>query len=521
MEKNRLLILPFLAGLLLMGYSWYLSYPIASVSARDIVFNHISILYWFSLPLLLASMFLIAVTTKSNFLKWLLSIGIVLTFFSLFYFYYMMPTGDSQYFRGLTEYFVSTKNLDSSQLVHDYYQWPAFFILADIVTSVSGLPLINYEFLIYTLIAVLLTTGLYLYASKKHNLSGFIMVAVFFMSVYYFLDYQAVPYSLALGLLFLLFVLETFQNSASLIIMKIVLFAGLLITHFFVPLFYVLYLMIRALLDRQRQSRSFYTVFFLLALVSYFLVQITIARFSFGQLIVNLTKTPMSYSNMAAAATGTAVPNAINIVAQFFSRTVTVSVVVICVVGFVFLLLKRKMGNLEKAIFSTGAFYVLFGIVLNTLGERGIPLLFIPLSLGATYLLKIRFRRYFIGFLLILLILFLFVPLHQAFNNEIQFQTREAYIADNFFIENYNWKNPGLVVSDFRTNTYLVTKLSATEYIQPGLQIGEKPDAILYSPQFVGLDLGNYTSMESLSQGEKLTLTYNDGFSYILINGQH
>lgn len=504
-----------------MGYSWYLSYPITSISANDYVFNHISILYWFSLPLLVASMFLIAVTTKSNFLKWLLSIGIVLTFFSLFYFYYMMPTGDSQYFRGLTEYFISTKNLDSSQLIHNYYQWPAFFILADVVTSISGLPLANYEFLIYTIIAVLLTTGLYLFASKKHNLSGFIVVAVFFMSIYYFIDYQAVPYSLALGLLFLLLVLETLQKSASLIIIKIVLFAGLLITHFFVPLFYVLYLMFRALLDRQRQNRSFYRGFFLLALVSYFLVQITIARFSFGQLIVNLTKTPMSYSNMAAAATGAAVPIAINNVAQFFSRTITVAVVVMCIAGSVFLLIKRKMGNLEKAIFSTGAFYTIFGVVLNTLGERGIPILFVPLSLGAAYLVKNRFRRYFIGFLLILSILFLFVPLHQTFNTEIQFQTREAYIADNFFIEHYNWKNPGLVVSDFRTNTYLVSKLSVTEYIQSGLQIDEKPDAILYSPQFVGTNLGNYSSMESFSQGEKLTLVYNDGFSYVLINGQH
>jgi hypothetical protein len=433
----------------------------------------------------------------------------------------MMPTADSQYFRGLTEYFIKTKSLDPSQLNHNYYQWSAFFVLADIVTSVSGLPLANYEFLLYTIIGVLLTTALYVYASKKHEMAGFLTVAVFFISIYYFLDYQAVPFSLALGLLFLLFMLETQQKNTGLIITMIVLYASLLITHLFVPLFFVLYLLVRSLFDRNKQNRSRYRTFFLFALVSYFLAQLTLAKFSFGQIIINIAKAPAGYSYIASVTMAPAVSIPINVIAQFFSRTVTIAVVIICVAGSVFLLIKRKMGTLDKAIFLTGVIYALLGTVLSTLGERAIAIFFIPLSWGAAYLFKSRFRRYFIGVLLVLLILFLFIPLHQSFGTEIPFQTRETYIADNFFIDHYNWENPGLVVSDFRTNTYLAAKLSVTEYIQPWLQIGEKADAILYSPQFVGLALGNYSSMESLSQGEKLNLVYNDGFSYVLINGQH
>ena len=112
-----------------MVYSWLQSYPLSVVSLTDLVFYHVSVLYWVSLPLLLGSMFLIGLTTKNIYLKWLLTIGFLLTIYSLFYFYQMIPTSDSQYFRGLNEYFASTNDLNAYQPNHLYYQWPSFFIL--------------------------------------------------------------------------------------------------------------------------------------------------------------------------------------------------------------------------------------------------------------------------------------------------------------------------------------------------------------------------------------------------------
>jgi hypothetical protein len=517
LEKNRLLLLPFSVGLVLMIWSWYLSYPLTAISANDFVFNHISIFYWISLPLLLASMFLMALTTKSDLLKWALSVGIVLTLFSLSYFYSMMPTNDSQYFRGLTEYFIKTKNLNSSQLNLNYYQWPAFFLLADIVTSVSGLPLANYEFLLYAIIAFLLATTLYVYASKKHNMAGFLTVAAFFISIAYFLDYQSVPFSLALGLLFLLFMLEIQKKNAASIITMIVLYASLLLTHLFVPMFFVLYSLMRGLLDKNRQNRSFYRNFFLFALISYFAVQITIAQYNFAQVITNITKAPTTYSSIISATVASSNSYTIDVIAQFFSRAVTIASVGICIAGVILLLIKREMDVIDKAILLTGIVYSVLGAILNTLGDRAIAIAFIPISLGAAFLFKGKFKPYLAGLFLVLLMLFLFVPLHQSFNTQIPFQTRETYIGDNFFIDHYNWENAGFVVADFRTATYLQSKLSSYIYIFTLLSVGDKPDAILYTPQFVGSKLGNYSSMESLSQGERLNLVYNDGSSYVLI----
>jgi hypothetical protein len=432
----------------------------------------------------------------------------------------MTPTPDSQLFRGLSEYFIKTKNLDPSQLNHTYYEWPAYFILADVVTSVSGLPLASYEFLLYGLIGILLTTGLYVYACKKHNVAGYLTVAAFFISLISFVDYQAVPFSLALGLLFLLFMLETRQKSASVTVTMIVLYAGLLLSHLFVPLFFVLYLFLRSLLDKNRQNKRFYRSFFLFALISYFIVELTLAKFSLGSIIKGLIQTPnmSSYSSIVTQTVGSSsVPIQINDIAQFFSRGVIIAFIGLCVIGLILLFFKRKTDALDKAIFLSGLVYLALGAVLNTLGYRALAVVFIPLSLGAAFLLKGKFRSYIAGLFLILLILFVFVPIHNSFSTEITEQTRENYVADNFFIDHYNWQNPGSVVSDFRTNTYLEAKLNVYVYINAWLPAGGKANAILYTPQFVGTNLGNYSSMESLSKGEKLSLVYNDGFSYVLI----
>lgn len=208
MEKNRLLLLPFLAGLILMGYSWYMSYPLSVDSPTDFVLNHISIFYWISLPLLLASMFLMATTSRSNTLKWGVSVGFVLTLFSLSFFYYRLPGSDSHFFRGLIEYFTRTVNFNPSEADCIYFQWPSFFILAKTVTSLSGLGETSFEFLIFGIISFLFATTLYIYSYRISKNWGFLIVPAFFISMFYFLNYQAVPFTLSFALLFLLFMLE-------------------------------------------------------------------------------------------------------------------------------------------------------------------------------------------------------------------------------------------------------------------------------------------------------------------------
>jgi hypothetical protein len=515
LEKSRLLLLPLFFGLALMVYSWFVTYPISTVSANDLVFYHVSIYYWLSLPLLLGSMFTLAITTKNCLIRWVLSIAIILTIFSIFYFYYMIPTADSQYFRGLVENFIKTGKLDPSPQHNTYYQWPGYFVFADILTQVTGLSVANFEFLMISIIGFLFGSTLFVYASKRNYNFGVPIVVAFFVSIILFMDYQSCPFSIAISLLFLIFLLETSPRTNSSTIMILVLFASILITHLFVPVFLVLYVLLRSFMGNNADKRFYRNIFFITIIV-YFSVELTLAKFSFEQIVINLTKLSTTYSEIVYNTFGAAHPSEINLISQSFSRFIIVASIGICATGFLLFLIKRKTNTVDRAILLTGVIYSVLGGVLNTLGYRAIAIAFIPISLGAAYLFRGKFRKYMTLIFLIILILFPFVPMHQTFNTIPLFHSKESYNVDNFFSDHYVWKDSDLVIAGY-ASIYLSDKTTKSENIQVYANVWEEPDAILYTPQYVETDLGNFTNLQTTLSAENLNLLYNDGTSFIII----
>jgi hypothetical protein len=450
----------------------------------------------------------------------MIAFGIVLSIYSLSYFYCMLPGSDQQFYRGMTEYFVETRNLDPLQPNHGYYQWPFFYVLSYIVSSICGLSIRNLEFLLYTIIGFILAISLHSYASKAYKNGGFLAVPVFFISIFLFLNYQCGPFALALSLVFLIFMLETQQKNNGLIITVILLFTSIVMTHLFVPLFFIIYLMLRAILYKDKH----YSTLLLFALTLFFVYQITIAQYSFSTYIRFFLTAPSDYSSIIQTTTAAA-QTPIDAVAQMFSRSVTIAFVAISGLGFMFLLVKRKLRTLDKAILLTGIFYSGVGIFFAALGARAIPLAFIPVSLGAAWLFQSTFRPYlkyiFSVLIVVLLILFPFIPLHQSFNYLVLFQTQEAYVAENFFIEYSNWDKTTHILAYHSVIPYLEAKLGVNTYFTAYLQDGREPDIIFYT---VGLGKSllnqNYT-MERIFYEEKLNVAYTNGFSYIATKAQY
>ena len=515
LQKNKLLLVPFLLGLLFLLFSWFLSYPLAIDFANDFVFYHVSILYWISLPLLLVPMYLTALTTKNYALKWIISIGIVVILYSMSYFYSMLPGSDSHYFRGMTEYVGESKNLNPTLPNHKYYQWPSFFILSYIASSISGLGITNFEFLFYTVIGFLLSASLHVYASRAYKNNGFLMVIVFFISMFYFLNYQDVPFSLALGLLFLIFMLETRKKSTGLTITIELLFAGIVLTHAFVPLFFIIYLLFRTIVDKSK----YYGQLFLFALSIFLIIQLTIAHEAFATNILVLLNSSSEYSSVIQSSiTPASVP--VDDIAQLFSRATTIVAIAICVIGFLFLIIKRKLRNLDKALLLTGMFYTGLGVFLAALGSRAIVIAFIPVALGAVWLFESKIHPYlkkiFSAFVIVLLILFLFIPLHLSFNSSIQFQTQESYKAENFLIQHAEWEKSPYVFAYSRVIPYVQSKIAFDTPITPYLDTEGKPfDIVLYTVG-LGKDLltQNYTLQKIISE-DNLNLVYSTGVSII------
>jgi hypothetical protein len=531
--KSLLLAILLLLGLSFIVLAWYFSFPLSINSANDFIFYHISILYWIGLPLTLTSMYLIAIRSKSKNLHCVMTVGIFLALYSISYFYALLPGSDSVYFRGLNEYYLRTNNLATNQNGHLYYGWPSYFIITKVALLFSGLQLVTFEFFLYSLVGALIGIGLYKYFSKNNNIYlsesnerfTILPMIVFSLTMFNFFNYQAVPFSLAVSLLLLLIMVEKRSSSnfgASNTVLYLLIFIGICFIHLFVPLFFVLYLIVQYFLSRKAR----YYKLSLLTIGIYFAVQVFQAPGSFEYYMQTIFRNLFSNEYSYAAQLALASKNVfINNIAQIFSRIDFILAASICVIGFVVLLLRKRLSNIDKAFFVSSLMYAIMGIFTPILGTRAIPLAFIPISLGVYSFAKGRTWAILRVLLLVCLVFFVFASIHQTFQLEPQFQTTESYQAENYLLRSYNWSNavPN-VLSQRVMTTYLVTFEQNANFYDDYSQnyvFFNRYDIILYTPGLGESIQTQNLSLYNLTANSEFDLTYNNGYSYLFIKASN
>jgi hypothetical protein len=509
--KSKLLLIPLLIGFALLFYSWYYSYPITINATDTTIFSQLNWLYWVGYCVTIASMYLLSLTIKTSLLKWLLVVSVIAVLFSLQFFSYYLPGSDTQYFRGLTENFINTKNLDPSGPSHYYYQWPSYFITRYIGAAISGLSIQSLEFVYYFILGLLLSTSLFVYVSKKFKNSEFVVVLTFFISMFSALNYQFVPFTFSFCFVILVFMIESSEKSNKVTAISILFALSTILAHAFVPLFLILYFFIRYIVTRTND----YKVLFSFSLVGYFVVQLTIAKLSFYSNIASVASISSEYSSIVSATLQTA-QNQIDVLAQLFSRASTICLLLLCGIGFAVLVLKRKLRTIDKSILLTGFLYSSIGVVLYALGSRAIPILFIPICLGIGYLFE-RFRKFLKYGLLLLIILSVAIPLHQTFGNQDQIQTKADYRTENYLISKNSWNSssPVFIFAEYRATTYLQPKLSDTAYFGWTPTELNSSDIVVYTTTLrLGLTSDNQTFIDSNNR------LYDNGFSSIDMRSQ-
>jgi hypothetical protein len=506
LKKLLLLAILFFAGLVLVVYSWYASFPISASPNANLVFLEIYPLYWPGLVLLLISIYLFAVNTKSNLVSWAFTIGLVLIFFSLSFFFNLLPGSDCTYFRGLNQYFIKTDNLDTSQLSHGYYQWPAFFLLTKYVTSISSVPLYIFEFFQYSLIGILLITTLFIYAYRYWHDKRPTLVIAFFISSYFFFNYQDVPFSLAIALLFIiLLILESKTKNLATFTTILLIFVCISLMHAFVPLFYIIYLLIRFIVKRSK----WYSALLLLTSVIFFVTQITLASKAF-LFNIALIFNRSDYSAVINHALNP-ISNPMDVIVQFFTRSTSVILLATCFVAFAVMLYNRKLRDVDKAIFLTGLIYTVLGFALYTLGTRAIPIALIPVCLGACYFFDHKTKRLRKILFVILLAFSVSLPMHLTLSNPpMLFQTNSDVLGANFVIENYNWSQYNRVLLDNGLMWYIYPQIS-----------GNSELVNVYSMEYKNEDLMGYNCIVFSTNLKNELLTANvsiENMSYSLMD---
>ncbi len=391
----------------------------------------------------------------------------------------------------------------------------------------SGLELANFEFLMYAIIGIMLTTALFIFATKQYKNGGFLAVVVFFIAMYYYLNYQFAPFTIAFLLMLLALALEGEKWNSGRMFIILILFVGMTLSHAYVAVFYVLFLAIKTILRRNTWNRNL----FVLLLTIYLLYQLTLTNNALNTYVQQFTKLDASVSGIAGlSVTPVIVP--IDAIAQKVLSAELIITVAICAIGFLILIIKRKTRDFDKAIFLTGLGYFLFGLVFWVLGARAIPLAFIPVSIGAAYLFETKLKKFLTAIFLVLLILLVFMPLHGSFLKGIDFsQTDDAYKAENFMLDKYNWTNGGTILTHGPVSDYILSKLELEETIGTFIERDDTTNfarfyqysGILYTTG-LGQRLSyamageNYTIYKAINS-TNYNVLYNNGISLILVKG--
>jgi len=465
-----------------------------------------------------------AVLFERNSSKWIATVGIVMFMYSLAYFYWFTPGVDSKYVRGQTEYFVETGDLDPLKPWHSYYQWPLFFVLSKMAYTL-GLDLRCFEFILFGLFGFLYATSLYSIFHKFSKDGAYLAVITYFLIMYHYFNYQFAAFSLGIGLLFILFMVDTRENKTrATVLTTLIIFTSMTLLHAFLPLFFIAYTFTKYIFSRDRE----YVSLFLITLVIYSIVLMIQAVIFFPRAIEQLLSLhSLEYIRLSRSFFIEA-PAPLAELAQTIDRTIFIATALLAGSGFFILLLKRKFGHANIALFLFGTIYSIAGALLPILGVRAFAIVCIPVSLGVTYFQKTRFRMYFQCLFLIIIMLFTFVPLHSSYvstRSQINFQTQDNYECTNFLIRYYYLNETRLMLTDFRTGWYLVTRSDQIDYGSIEDDSSEyfprdinDYDCILFT---IALEKGflkhNYTTKSIFQELNELNIIYNSGGSYILI----
>jgi len=525
--RKALLVFPvFITGFVFILVSWFTSYPVTMETPFEFVPDKISPFFWIGLSIVCASLYAMALLSKSDLVASISTLSIIMLIYSSAYFFWFMPGIDADSFRGLTEYFVETGDLNYLVPYHSYFQWPLLFTFYRTACTI-GLDLRLLEFVIFGLIGLFYAVSLYSLAHKSSKYSAIFAVVSYFIIIWWYIDYQAVPFTLGFGFLLILFMLDSFEDKkpATKLIM-LLLFTAITLTHSFVPLFFIIYAFVKYVLSKDRK----YIGLTLITLIIHSVVLTSRATLFFQMGIEQLLGLEeyvfVSFTRVMTTVVTSQTP--LQELVQTISRVNFAITGLLASIGFIILIAKRKLDKANLALLLSGSIFLVGAVALPILGTRALQIMAIPLSLGVAYLQNTKFKKVFQGLFLIIIILFVSAPAYTSFNStsrHLPSQPESVHSCANFLIDYYYPNETSLTGTDFKTSGYLAAKLQA-----PHVTLGDSPlgfgvydihdyRCILYT---IGLEKVllriNYTEVSIFQEMSDFSVFYNSGNSHILVN---
>jgi hypothetical protein len=383
-----------LAAIVLLLLSWGKSYPLHQESVNLPFISSIYWTYWVSYLLFAITFCWIALTTHSAPLKWGAAIGFFTLMNSLAYFYYFVPGSDT-WFRNLMPAYLSGGFISSQGL--GIYSWPGFFLLINMLTDITKLPM-NLAVSLFYFITGFVIVSMVFFIATRHGFDGFWSVVIFSILGFFYLDYQFAAQTLALVfVMILLFVDYSYGKSLPGLVTVLTVVAAAAFTHAFMLVYYAFYVFIRAIRNRRYWIIGIFAITIAVISNSFLTFSavsgLVIAAINSIQVIVGLS----SYGAMVS----TAVTNTSPFVT--YARLTILAAAVVSGIGLIHLIRKRKALPQDIALTLAATLSLVVGAAIALIGTRAIQLAFVVAAIASGHFPELLHSRKFRGGLLLFL----------------------------------------------------------------------------------------------------------------------
>jgi len=423
-------------GFILITLSWYYTYPIYISSIDEVTFSQFFALLWPGLLFSLIGIFLIGYYSSRKIIQaTCCCLCPILLYITTFFFSYI-SSSDCGNARSI---FLVFQKVGINSHIISYFEFPHYFVLNEILHQTCGVNEKGVALISFILYGILLALFLYLIFSKlmgqKYNQLSFLLVIIYFIGMFSFLNYQWAPQTLALVYFFLLIFVSIYLLSEPLTIvwkcLTILIFLSLTLTHSFIPLVFLLFFGILTIKKRYLLQLLLFMISIYLFITIYFtMIHLEMYIETFRQSIQGFGGDYTAFVSKSFREPEDAMSQIISNINRI--RIPLVWIIALC--GTVLLFLKRKIEFFLIALSIAGGAYLTVGIFYSILGLRTFQILFIPMTIGFTFFI-FKWKKLTLFVILVILILAVFGPMRMAYN-ETQFQTDEEANACNFLANN-------------------------------------------------------------------------------------
>lgn len=429
-------------GLILIIISWIYSYPIRL--SDNLTFYQFFPSLWPGIACMVISLFFLGYFSQKKFIQSICASLFPILLYIHFFFFSYAPSSDSGNVRGMFHVFQKT-GIDPN--VIPYFDFPIYFIhnkIQYLLLNINENGIAAVSILFY---GVLLGLFLYLFLSDQKNkfnnqIMPFILVIIYFIGMYSFLNFQWVPQTLALVYFFvLLFIASRLWEKSGQKqweFMMLLLFVPFSFTHAFLP---VIFLFFFALITIKKRH-LFYLFLIMVSLLTAFILYYLSFHFSLyvQTFLRSIQGFGKDYTSTVSRSFGLTT-GLINQIISFVNRFRIPFLWVLSAIGSFILFFRKKIHTFFISLGLSGGVYLGIGAIFSILGLRATQILFIPLSFGITYFIK-NWKKPMMFILIILILLSIFGPMRIAYNNT-HFHTDEEVTACNFLT--YKSNNASLI----------------------------------------------------------------------------